>query len=56
MATPVSYGSSQARVQIGAEAVGLPTATATWDPNYHCELCHSLQQCWILNPVSEDRD
>ena len=27
-------------------------ATATPDPNLH----HSLQQCWILNPLSEARD
>jgi len=30
------------------------TATATWDPEPH--LCYSLQQCQILNPLSEARD
>ena len=29
------------------------TATATPDPS---RICHSLQQCEILNPLSKDRD
>ena len=41
MATPVAYGNSQARSQIGAVAAGLR---------------HSLGQCRILNPLSEARD
>ena len=32
------------------------TATATWDPSYVCNLRCSLQQCWILNPLSQARD
>ena len=32
------------------------TATATWDPRLICDLHHSSQQCWILNPLSEARD
>ena len=32
------------------------TATATWDPSPICDLYHSSQQCWILNPPSEARD
>ena len=32
------------------------TATATPDPSLICDLRHSLQQCWILNPLSEARD
>ena len=31
------------------------TATATPDPNRICDLHHSSQQCWILNPLSEAR-
>ena len=40
-ATPAAYGSSQARGQIGAA---------------DASLCHSLQQRWILYPLSEARD
>ena len=32
------------------------TATATLDLNCICDLHHSLQQCWILNLLSEARD
>ena len=32
------------------------TATATPDPSLNCELHHSSQQHWILNPLSEARD
>uniref|UniRef100_A0A4X1WCH5 Uncharacterized protein n=1 Tax=Sus scrofa TaxID=9823 RepID=A0A4X1WCH5_PIG len=32
------------------------TATATQDPSHICDLHHSSQQCWILNPLSEARD
>ena len=31
-------------------------ATAMWDLSHLCDLCHSSQQCWILNPLSEARD
>ena len=27
-----------------------------WNPSHVCDLCHSSQQCWILNPLSEARD
>ena len=40
-AAPMAYGSSQARVQVGTAAAGL---------------CHSSQQCRILNPLSKARD
>ena len=40
-ATPSAYGGSQARCQIGAVA---------------SSLCHSSQQCQILNPLSKARD
>ena len=32
------------------------TAIATPDPNRICNLCHSLWQCGILNPLREARD
>ena len=32
------------------------TAAASWDLSHIYDLCHSLQQCWILNAVSEARD
>ena len=32
------------------------TATATQDPSHVCDLHYSLQQCQILNPLSEARD
>ena len=44
MAVPVAYGSSQA------------TAIANLDPSLVCDLCCSLQQHQILNPLREARD
>ena len=35
---------------------GYTTATAMQDPSCVCDLCHSFQLCWILNPLSEARD
>ena len=32
------------------------TATETWDASCICELHHSSQQHWILNPLSEAKD
>ena len=32
------------------------TATATRDMSHICNLYHSSQQCWILNPLSKARD
>ena len=32
------------------------TATTTSDPSHVCDLHHSSQQYWILNPLSEARD
>ena len=50
---PVTYGSSQARSQIGAAAEPYATAiaTATLNLSSICELHHSLWQHWILNPL-----
>ena len=42
--------------QIEAIAAAYTTATATRDPSHVCNLHHRSWQCWILNPLSEDRD
>ena len=47
-ATPMAYGSYQARGQFGA--------TATPDLSWVWDLHHSSQQCQSLNPLSEARD
>ena len=55
-ATPLAYGSSQARGRIGAVAASLHTYTTdkeTQDPNCVCDLHHSSRQSWILNPLSK---
>ena len=56
MAAPVAYGSSWARCRIRAEAMACATAMAILDLSCICDLCCGLWQCWILNPLSEDRD
>ena len=55
-AAPVAYRSSWARGQIGAAAASLATGTAIWYPSCVYDLCHSLKQCWILNPLSKARN
>ena len=46
--------------RIGAELqlqlLTYTTATTTQDPSHICDLHHSLQRHWILNPWSEARD
>ena len=37
-------------------AYATATATAMHGPSCICNLCPSLRQCWILNPLSEARD
>ena len=58
--TPVAYGSSQARGQIGAAAAAAAaaytTATARQDLTRISDLHHSSGQHQILNPLSEARD
>ena len=51
-----AYGSFQARGPIRAAAASHTTATAMRDPSRICDLHHSSEQCWILNPLSEARD
>ena len=55
-ATPVADGSSWARDPARSQLQSYITATATPDPSHLCDLHHSLQQCWILNPQREARD
>ena len=52
----VAYGSSQARGRIAAAAEAYTTAIAMPGPSHICDLCHSFQQCQILNPLSGARD
>ena len=55
-ASPLAYGGSQAMGRIGAIASSYATATATQDPSRVCDLHHSSQQHWILNPLIEARN
>ena len=52
---PAAFGSSQVRGGIGTAAEEYTTATAKPDPSHIPDLCHSLQQHWILNPLSKSR-
>ena len=44
------------RVESALHLPAYATATATWDLSHICDLPHSLQQRWVLNPLSEARD
>ena len=50
-ATPAAHGSSWARGQIKAVAGAYAKGTATLDLSHICNLCHSLWQQGILNPL-----
>ena len=50
------YGGSQARNGIGAAAASLHHSMAMPDLSLIRDLYHSLQLCWILNPLREARD
>ena len=43
-------------VELEVQLQAYATATATLDLSHICDLCHSLQQHWIFNPLSEARD
>jgi len=43
-------------VELDLQLLAYITATPTPDPSRICDLRHSLQQCWILNELSEARD
>ena len=53
-ATPTAYGGP--RLGVKSELLAYSTATETLDPSHICELHKSLQQCQILNPLSEARN
>ena len=44
------------RVHSELQLLAYTTATAILDPRHIYDLCHSLWQLWILNPLSEARD
>ena len=56
MATPAASGHSQARGPVGTAAEAYAAATAKWDPSCICDLCCSLWQHQILNPLSKAGD
>ena len=43
-------------VKLELQLLAYATAMATLDPSHIFDLRHSLQQCWILNLLSEARD
>ena len=51
-----AYGGSQARDLIGAVAPGLHHSHSNAGSEPICDLHHSSQQCWILNPLLKARD
>ena len=55
-ATCVAYGSSRLGVETEQQLPAYTIATATRDPSHICDLHHSSQQCWILNPLSEAKE
>ena len=44
------------RVELELQLQAYLTATAVPDPSQICDQCHRLQQCQILNPLSEARN
>ena len=55
-AIPMAYEGSQAGVEVELQLPAYATATAMRDPSCICNLHHSSQQHWILNPLSDARD
>ena len=47
---------SRLGVELELQPPAYTTATAKQDPSHICDLYHSSQQCWILNPQSKARD
>ena len=43
-------------IELKLQLLAYITATATLDLSQICNLRHSLQQCWNLNPPSKARD
>ena len=42
-------------VEMELQLLACATAIATWDPSHICNLHHSSQQHWVLNPLSKAR-
>ena len=55
-AAHLAYGSSWAEDELELQLPAYATATATPDLGHVCNLHHSSQQHWILNPLSKARD
>ena len=53
---PQHMGVPRLEVKSQLQLTASATAKATQDPNRICNLHHSSQQHWILNPLSEARD
>ena len=43
-------------IELELQLLAYTTATATLDLSNNFNLCRSLWQCWIFNPLSEERD
>ena len=56
MATPEAYGRFLAGVQVELQLPAYTTTTVTPDQSHIYNVRHSLQQCWILNLLSQARD
>ena len=55
-ATPAAYGSPRLGVELELQLLAYTIAIATPGPSCICNLCYSLQQRQILNPLREARD
>ena len=55
-AAPAAYEVPKLGAESELQLLAYTTATATPGPSHVCDLHHSSQQCWILNPLSEARD
>ena len=53
---PQHMGVPRLGVELELQLLAYATATAMPDLSRICDLHHSLQQRWILNPLSEARD
>ena len=49
-------GVSRIEVRLALQLQAYATATAIWDLSHICNLCHGVQQHWILNPLNEAKD
>ena len=52
---PTAYEVPRLGIELELQLPAYTTATATRDPSHICDLHHSSQQLWILNPLSGAR-